>query len=73
MSIQLTDEKITEIITAYELDRNYYLKEVVNNGDEFGVKERRIRSLENMVRLLLQYKTLKEPEPLPEPVSEPEV
>lgn len=56
MSELLTAEKIIEIITVFELDRNTVLKDVVNNGDINGDKDRKIKMLESLSRNLLAYK-----------------
>lgn len=77
MSVEiLTVEKIKEIITVYELDRNTILKDIVNNGDSKNEKSRRIRMLESLTRNMIDYKKFVElsliPEPEPEPVVEPE-
>jgi hypothetical protein len=82
-SEQLTHEKIVEIITIIELDRNLILRDISTNGDELGRKDNKMRSLEGLSRMLLSYDRIRdlptsipapppEPEPVPEPEPEPE-
>lgn len=59
MSEQLTHEKIVELITLIELDRNFILKDIVANGDERGRKDNKVRSLENITRVMTAYDSLK--------------
>ena len=75
MSEQLTHEKIVEIITIFELDRNVILKDMVANGDERGNKNRKVRMLESLTQQMVSYGALKKAdvpvvEPTPEVVPE---
>lgn len=58
MAELLTSEKILEIITTFELDRNFILKDIVNNGDTDGSKDRKVRMLEGLSRSMVIYKQL---------------
>lgn len=66
MSEQLTHEKIVEIITLFELDRNLILKDVVANGDDSGNKNRKIRSLESLTQQMISYSNIKKMDVIPE-------
>lgn len=58
MAELLTSEKILEIITTFELDRNFILKDIVNNGDTDGSNDRKVRMLEGLSRSMVIYKQL---------------
>lgn len=78
-SEQLTHEKIVEIITIIELDRNLILRDISTNGDQLGRKDNKMRSLEGLSRMLLSYDRIRDlptsipaPPPEPDPVPDPD-